>query len=262
MLATSGLSKKFWGEAVNTAAYLVNRSPSVPLGGKCPEVVYSSKPLDLSNLRVFGCAAYVHQQVDKLDPRSKKCVFLGYPEGVKGYRLWDRNQVGFKVVISRDVIFNETDFPCLSKPVSSPESSSDSTPFEVESAPVTDVPLPIDSIESDDLLLHNSVTNEHDSPTTLSEVKQSHENEGENHLHDVDIESDLHDNNDLHELHVEHDDTDLHNYQLARDRSRRTIKKKADSMSDYAFNVCDTSVFAFSVFETLELNEPKTYEEA
>ncbi|CAH9077615.1 unnamed protein product [Cuscuta europaea] len=87
MLATSGLPKKFWGEAVNTATYLINRSPSVPLDGKCLEAVFSKKPIDLSHLKVFGCAAYVHQQTDKLDPRSKKCIFLGYPEGVKGYRI-------------------------------------------------------------------------------------------------------------------------------------------------------------------------------
>ncbi|CAH9102755.1 unnamed protein product [Cuscuta europaea] len=32
-------------------------------------------------------------------------------------------------------------------------------------------------------------------------------------------------------------------------------------MPDFAFHACDTSMFAFSVFETLELNEPKTYRE-
>lgn len=45
-----------------------------------------------------------------------KCVFLGYPEGVKGYRCWLKGEPGFKTIISRDVVFNETEFPCLVVP--------------------------------------------------------------------------------------------------------------------------------------------------
>jgi hypothetical protein len=48
---------------------------------------------------------YNTQEVSKLDSKSKKCVFLGYANGVKGYRLWD--PTAHKVVISRDVIFVE-----------------------------------------------------------------------------------------------------------------------------------------------------------
>ncbi|KAL0381125.1 UNVERIFIED_CONTAM: hypothetical protein Sangu_0176800 [Sesamum angustifolium] len=72
--------------------------------------------VDISSLRVFGCSVFVHQSVDKLEPRSQKCVFIGYPEGVKGYRLWLRRQTGFKVLISKDVVFNETEMPCLDTP--------------------------------------------------------------------------------------------------------------------------------------------------
>ncbi|KAL0342640.1 UNVERIFIED_CONTAM: Retrovirus-related Pol polyprotein from transposon TNT 1-94 [Sesamum calycinum] len=113
LLISSGLAKSFWGEALLTAAYLINRSPSVPLLGKVPEHVWSGKNVDLSSLRVFGCSAFVFQNNDKLEPRAQKCVFIGYPEGVKGYRLWLRNQTGFKVVISKDVTFNESEMPCL-----------------------------------------------------------------------------------------------------------------------------------------------------
>ncbi|KAK3000960.1 hypothetical protein RJ639_021325 [Escallonia herrerae] len=46
---------------------------------------------------------------DKLAPRSRRCVFLGYPPGKKGWRVYDleTNQVFF----SRDVKFEETVFP-------------------------------------------------------------------------------------------------------------------------------------------------------
>ena len=40
-----------------------------------------------------------------MDPKSRKCLFLGYVDGVKGYRLWD--PTARKVIISRDVIFAE-----------------------------------------------------------------------------------------------------------------------------------------------------------
>ena len=41
----------------------------------------------------------------KLDSKSKKCIFIGYKDGLKGYKLW--NPVTQKVVYSRDVVFRE-----------------------------------------------------------------------------------------------------------------------------------------------------------
>ncbi|KAL0286258.1 UNVERIFIED_CONTAM: Retrovirus-related Pol polyprotein from transposon TNT 1-94 [Sesamum angustifolium] len=84
MLISSGLPKSFWGETLVTAAFLINRSPSVPLNGQIPESVWTGNAVDISSLRVFGCSAFVHQSVDKLAPRSQKCVFIGYPDGIKG----------------------------------------------------------------------------------------------------------------------------------------------------------------------------------
>ncbi|CAN1807780.1 Retrovirus-related Pol polyprotein from transposon TNT 1-94 [Linum perenne] len=104
----AGLPKHFWAEAVSTSAYLINRGPSVPLGCRLPEEVWSGREVKLSHLKVFGCVAYVHisdQSRSKLDPKSQKCIFLGYGGDSFGYRLWDDNNK--KVIRSRDVIFNE-----------------------------------------------------------------------------------------------------------------------------------------------------------
>ncbi|KAL0444706.1 UNVERIFIED_CONTAM: Retrovirus-related Pol polyprotein from transposon TNT 1-94 [Sesamum latifolium] len=58
------------GEALLTAAHLINRSPYVPLSGKLPECVWSDKNVDLSSIRIFGCSAFALQSGDKLDPRA------------------------------------------------------------------------------------------------------------------------------------------------------------------------------------------------
>ncbi|KAK2998642.1 hypothetical protein RJ639_023717 [Escallonia herrerae] len=108
MRLNADLPKSFWAEAVNTACYLINCSPSSAINHRVPEEVWSGKQVNFSAMRIFGCPAYVHlhnEERSKLDPKSKECIFLGYEEGVKGYRLWD--PVAKKKVISRDVVFNE-----------------------------------------------------------------------------------------------------------------------------------------------------------
>ncbi|RVW66143.1 Retrovirus-related Pol polyprotein from transposon TNT 1-94 [Vitis vinifera] len=65
MRIDAGLSKKFWAEAVNTAAYLVNRSPSTAIDFKTPQEVWSGKPSNYSGLKIFGCPAYAHIEPPK-----------------------------------------------------------------------------------------------------------------------------------------------------------------------------------------------------
>ncbi|KAH9740957.1 hypothetical protein KPL70_002426 [Citrus sinensis] len=95
-------------EAVKTACYIVNRSPSTAIGLKTTMEMWTGKPADYSYLHAFGCPVYVMynaQERTKLDAKSRRCIFLGYVDGVKGYRLWD--PTAHKIVISRDVIFVE-----------------------------------------------------------------------------------------------------------------------------------------------------------
>ena len=90
MLSHAQMPNEFWAEAVNTSVYVRNRSPTTALNGITPyECLFEKKP-DVSNLRVFGCVTYAHipdNRRKKLDPKSRKTVFVGYPEGVKGYKL-------------------------------------------------------------------------------------------------------------------------------------------------------------------------------
>ena len=88
MLSQSGLSKAFWGEAIAYASYVINRLPTSALDGKTPKEVWSGQPVsDYNSLHIFGCPAYYHVKESKLDPRSKKGIFIGFSEGVKAFRL-------------------------------------------------------------------------------------------------------------------------------------------------------------------------------
>ena len=86
LLFQENVPKSYWGEAILTATYLINRILSRLLDNKSPvDVLKSFYPLfRISNgltPRVFGCTAFVHvhsQHRDNLDPRAIKCVFLGY----------------------------------------------------------------------------------------------------------------------------------------------------------------------------------------
>ena len=106
MRLTAGFSKEFWGETATTALHLINRLPSSAIGFKIPEEVWTGRQGDYSYMRIFGCAAYALQKEDKLDSRARKAVLLGYPEGVKGYRLLDLETQ--RTFVSRHVTFDES----------------------------------------------------------------------------------------------------------------------------------------------------------
>ena len=125
------MPKSFWGEALSTAAHLVNRSPSTALNFKCPEEKWTSRKLNFNYLRVFGCEAYAHKLEGKLEPRSIKCVFIGYQEGTKGFRLWERQSGGRRIIISRDVIFSEAIFPYKTENTEHPNTPWTSDDFDI-----------------------------------------------------------------------------------------------------------------------------------
>ena len=87
MLSTTGLPRFFWVETVMTTKHLINRCPSTAIGLKTPQEVWSRKPTNYLNLKVFRCTTYAHVKQNKLQPKALKCIFIGYPNGVKGYKL-------------------------------------------------------------------------------------------------------------------------------------------------------------------------------
>jgi hypothetical protein len=81
----------FWGEAMMTAVYILNRSPTMALNGRTPYKAWHGRKPAVSHLRVFGCLAFGKQlgHIGKLNDRSTPGVFIGYAEGSKAYRIVD-----------------------------------------------------------------------------------------------------------------------------------------------------------------------------
>ena len=108
ILKMAKLPKPFWGEAVQTTCYLINRSPSVPLGFDIPERVWSGHNISYSHLKVFGCKAFAHvnkEHRQKLDDKVIPCIFVGYGDEEFGYRLCDPEKR--RIIRSREVVFHE-----------------------------------------------------------------------------------------------------------------------------------------------------------
>jgi hypothetical protein len=135
MLKEKNLPRKFWAEAVSCAVYILNRSPTKSLMNITPhEAWYGSKP-DVSHLKVFGSIAYALVPGEirrKLDDKAEKCIFIGYGERSKAYKLF--NPKTEKIVI-RDVRFDEVSLFDAKESVttSEPLSSNEEEDVEVES---------------------------------------------------------------------------------------------------------------------------------
>lgn len=108
LLKSGGLPIRFWGEAVSTAVYIINRSPTHALQNKTPFEVWHGVIPSVKHLRVFGCLAFAlipAHKLHKLDEKSERCIFVGYSGESKAYRLY--NPIFCRNIISRDVIFYE-----------------------------------------------------------------------------------------------------------------------------------------------------------
>ena len=109
ILKESRLPPSFWGYALNAFVYAHVCSPTgaIPTKQTPYELWHGEKP-DVSTLRIFGSAAYVHVQKDKrkgLQPHYIKCVFVGYPVGYKGFIFYD--PVGRREIVSDTAVFDE-----------------------------------------------------------------------------------------------------------------------------------------------------------
>ncbi|KAK8521659.1 hypothetical protein V6N12_031550 [Hibiscus sabdariffa] len=106
MMIHTDLPTSFWGYALETTAFTLNRVPSKSVQ-KTPHEMWTGKCPNMSFMEIWGCKAYVkHQMSTKLEPKSEKCTFVGYPKETKGYYFYNEN----KVFVARIGVFLEKEF--------------------------------------------------------------------------------------------------------------------------------------------------------
>ncbi|RVX16933.1 Retrovirus-related Pol polyprotein from transposon RE1 [Vitis vinifera] len=111
-LIAAQTSISYWGEAITSAAYLINRVPSSSINFQTPLQALTNAVVapTVPNLppRVFGCVAFVHlhkYQRTKLTSHALQCVFVGYALHKKGYRCY--HPPTRQMYITMDVVFHE-----------------------------------------------------------------------------------------------------------------------------------------------------------
>lgn len=113
MLLDAGLPHKYWGEAVMTANYIINRLPTSSNESTPYELWTGNKP-NLNEFVVFGSPCYTllpKGRISKLEKRTTKGIMVGYSEISKGYRILDPKTD--RISISRTVRFDEFSRECF-----------------------------------------------------------------------------------------------------------------------------------------------------
>ncbi|GJY70679.1 retrotransposon protein, putative, ty1-copia subclass [Tanacetum coccineum] len=103
MMNLTTLPLSFWDYALESAIRILNMVPTKKVD-KTPYELWYGKVLNLSYLKVWGCEALVKRDTpDKLEQRSVKCIFIGYPKETMGYYFYflPKN----KIVVARYVEF-------------------------------------------------------------------------------------------------------------------------------------------------------------
>ncbi|KAM1523155.1 hypothetical protein ACFX10_013206 [Malus domestica] len=108
MMSSANLQVTFWGYALYTASYLLNRVPSKSVSQTPYEIWHGRKP-SLNHVKIWGCEAYVKKlEATKLEARSVRCYFVGYPREPMGYEFYHPDDQ--KVFVARTAKFLEDEF--------------------------------------------------------------------------------------------------------------------------------------------------------
>jgi len=91
MICHSTLPESLWGEALKTAAYILNRVPT-KADTKTPYELWIGQKPSLKHFHVWGCPAEARPykpNEKKLDSRTVSSYFIGYSKRSRGYKFYD-----------------------------------------------------------------------------------------------------------------------------------------------------------------------------
>ncbi|VFQ92433.1 unnamed protein product [Cuscuta campestris] len=94
---------------IMATAHTLNRTPSKAVESTPYELWRGTKP-NLSYLRIWGCDVYVRRLMmsGKLDSKSDRCKFVGYPKETKGYEFY--HPTDNKIFVAWNATFLEKEF--------------------------------------------------------------------------------------------------------------------------------------------------------
>ena len=108
MLQEKNIPQISWAEAAVMAVYLINRCMTEGVHDITAHEKYFGTKLDLSHLKVLVSISFVHvpdEKRRKLNPKSKKTIFVGYSLEQKGYKSF--NLIARQSQVSRHMVFDE-----------------------------------------------------------------------------------------------------------------------------------------------------------
>src|SRR6516165_3154678 len=108
MMSRTTLPISFWGCAIESAMFILNRVPSKSVE-QTPYEIWTGKKPSFYYMKIWGCEAYVKcLDSEKLQPKSDKCLFVGYPKETKGYYFYHPQEN--KVFVALHTVFLKKEF--------------------------------------------------------------------------------------------------------------------------------------------------------
>src|SRR6056297_2054772 len=179
----AGLGKGFWAEALNTAAYIWNRSRNSALGpDETPYYKMFGKHASVKHFRIFGCKAFVHNTSTgrgKFDDRALEGIMIGYDDignNPKCYRI-NIPSIG-KYIKSGHVTFDEETFPAKRRQPDTRDKSyhneeeDDKDSMKTVGAHQEDEVLPSKTSEDDDGIENGSYQDEQPDDRDVDHVRE------------------------------------------------------------------------------------------